>query len=276
MQEELQAAQRFINMAIDFLVNYSFQIIGAILVLAAGFIVGKLIASFILKLFEKKDVDVTLSKFLAGTAKGIVIGFAVLVAMGKFGITIAPLVAALAATAFGASFAIQGPLSNYGAGLVIIFTRTFVVGNTISVAGVSGVVEEVKLGATIIRDEDGVEITIPNKKIVGEIIHNSQEKRIVEGTVGISYDSSPQEAIRIIEEVLHGFEEISQDPPPQVGIEEFGDSSIHIGMRFWIPSRKYFSLLHRVNLAVYDGLKRENIEIPFPQRDVHIVSRVSS
>ncbi|MGD8368068.1 MAG: mechanosensitive ion channel [Desulfobacterales bacterium] len=263
-------------MAIDFLVNYSFQIIGAILVLAAGFIVGKLIASFILKLFEKKDVDVTLSKFLAGTAKGIVIGFAVLVAMGKFGITIAPLVAALAATAFGASFAIQGPLSNYGAGLVIIFTRTFVVGNTISVAGVSGVVEEVKLGATIIRDEDGVEITIPNKKIVGEIIHNSQEKRIVEGTVGISYDSSPQEAIRIIEEVLHGFEEISQDPPPQVGIEEFGDSSIHIGMRFWIPSRKYFSLLHRVNLAVYDGLKRENIEIPFPQRDVHIVSRVSS
>jgi len=240
------------------------------------FYVGKLIASFLLKLFEKKDVDITLSKFLAGAAKGTVIGFAVLVAMGKFGITIAPLIEALAATAFGASFAIQGPLSNYGAGLVIVFTRIFVVGNTISVAGVSAVVEEVKLGATILRDEDGVEITIPNKKIIGEIIHNSQEKRIVEGTVGISYDSNPQEAIRIIEEVLHGFEEISQDPPPQVGIEEFGDSSINIGMRFWIPSRKYFSLLHRVNLAVYDGLKREHIEIPFPQRDVRIVSRVSS
>lgn len=274
MQDELQTAQKLINTLIDFLVNYSFQIIGAVLVLIAGIIVSRVIASFLLKFFEKKGVDITLSKFLAGTAKGIIIFFAVIVALGKFGITIAPFIAALAATAFGASFAIQGPLSNYGAGLVIVFTRPFVVGNTISVAGVSGVVEEVKLGATVLQDEDGVEITIPNKLIVGEILHNSQEKRIVEGGVGISYDSNPQEAIRILKEVLNEFGEISQDPPPQVGIEEFGDSSINIGMRYWIPSRKYFSILHRVNLAVYRGLKRENIEIPFPQRNVHIVSRV--
>jgi len=273
MQDEIQTAQRLIDMAIDFLVNYSFQIIGAILVLVAGILAGKFAASFLLTLLEKKNVDITLSKFLASTAKGLIIGFAVLVAMGKFGITIAPLIAALAATAFGASFAIQGPLSNYGAGLVIVLTRPFVVGNTISVAGVSGVVEEVKLGATILSDEDGVEITIPNKQIVGEILHNSQEKRIVEGIVGISYGSNAQEAIRIVKEVLHGFDDILQDPPPQVGIEEFGDSSINIGMRYWIPSKKYFSLLHSVNLAVYEGLKRENIEIPFPQRDVHIVSR---
>jgi len=274
MQDEIQTAQRLIDMAIDFMVNYSFQIIGAILVLVAGILAGKFAASFLLTLLEKKNVDITLSKFLASTAKGLIIGFAVLVAMGKFGITIAPLIAALAATAFGASFAIQGPLSNYGAGLVIVLTRPFVVGNTISVAGVSGVVEEVKLGATILSDEDGVEITIPNKQIVGEILHNSQEKRIVEGIVGISYDSNAQEAIRIVKEVLHGFDNILQDPPPQVGIEEFGDSSINIGMRYWIPSKKYFSLLHSVNLAVYEALKRENIEIPFPQRDVHIVSRV--
>ena len=274
MQDEIQTAQRLIDMAIDFMVNYSFQIIGAILVLVAGILAGKFAASFLLTLLEKKNVDITLSKFLASTAKGLIIGFAVLVAMGKFGITIAPLIAALAATAFGASFAIQGPLSNYGAGLVIVLTRPFVVGNTISVAGVSGVVEEVKLGATILSDEDGVEITIPNKQIVGEILHNSQEKRIVEGIVGISYDSNAQEAIRIVKEVLLGFDDILQDPPPQVGIEEFGDSSINIGMRYWIPSKKYFSLLHSVNLAVYEALKRENIEIPFPQRDVHIVSRV--
>jgi len=274
MQDEIQTAQRLIDMAIDFMVNYSFQIIGAILVLVAGILAGKFAASFLLTLLEKKNVDITLSKFLASTAKGLIIGFAVLVAMGKFGITIAPLIAALAATAFGASFAIQGPLSNYGAGLVIVLTRPFVVGNTISVAGVSGVVEEVKLGATILSDEDGVEITIPNKQIVGEILHNSQEKRIVEGIVGISYDSNAQEAIRIVKEVLHGFDNILQDPPPQVGIEEFGDSSINIGMRYWIPRKKYFSLLHSVNLAVYEALKRENIEIPFPQRDVHIVSRV--
>jgi small conductance mechanosensitive channel len=273
MTEELETIQKLMNTVIDFFVNYSFQVVGAIFVLFAGILAGRFVSSFLLKLLEKRDFDITLSKFLAGTAKGIIIGFAILVAMGKFGITIAPLIAALAAIAFGASFAIQGPLSNYGAGLVIVFTRPFVVGDTITVAGVSGVVEEVKLVATILSDEDGVEITIPNKHILGEILHNSQEKRIVEGLVGISYDSDPQAAIQIIQSTLAGIEDISQEPGPQVGIEEFGDSSINIGLRYWIPSRKYFSVLHKVNLAVYENLKQGNIDIPFPQRDVRIVSR---
>ena len=134
--------------------------------------------------------------------KGIIFGFAFIVTIGKFGITIAPLIAALAATAFGASFATQSPLANYGAGLVIILTRPFVVGNTIKVTDVSGIVDEVKLGATILTDEDGVKITIPNKHIVGEIIHNSRERRIVEEIVGISYDSDPEKAIQIIKEAL--------------------------------------------------------------------------
>jgi len=197
----------------------------------------------------------------------------IIVALGKFGITIAPFIAALAALAFGASFAIQGPLSNYGAGLVIILTRPFVVGNTIKVGEVSGIVEEVNLGATILTDEDGVKITVPNKHIVGEVLYNSEEFKIVEELVGISYDGKPEEAIRIIKNTLDEFQEISKDPTPRVGIQEFGDSSINIGLRYWIPTRKYFETLYSVNLAVYKQLKQANIEIPFPQRDIHVVSR---
>ena len=273
MQEEIQTVQKLINIIIDFIVNYSFQVVGAILVLVIGVLVARAVSSFFLKLFEKKEVDVTLSKFIAAMIKGIILGFAFIVAIGKFGITIAPLIAALAAMAFGASFAIQGPLANYGAGLVIILTRPFVVGNTIKVSDVSGIVEEVKLGATVLTDEDGVKITIPNKHIVGEIIHNSKEKRIVEEIVGISYDSDPEKAIQIIKEALESFEEISKEPPPQIGIQEFGDSSINIGLRYWIPSNTYFKILYQVNLLVYKHLKAKNIEIPFPQRDVHIISR---
>ena len=271
MQEEIQTVQKLINIIIDFIVNYSFQVVGAILVLVIGVLVARAVSSFFLKLFEKKEVDVTLSKFIAAMVKGIILGFAFIVAIGKFGITIAPLIAALAAMAFGASFAIQGPLANYGAGLVIILTRPFVVGNTIKVSDVSGIVEEVKLGATVLTDEDGVKITIPNKHIVGEIIHNSKEKRIVEEIVGISYDSDPKKAIQIIKEVLEPFEEISKEPPPQIGIQEFGDSSINIGLRYWIPTNTYFKILYQVNLSVYQHLKAKNIKIPFPQRDVHIV-----
>jgi small conductance mechanosensitive channel len=273
MQEEIKTVQKLVNMIIDFFVNYSFQVIGAILVLIIGVLVARSVASFLFKLFERKDLDVTLSKFTAAAVKGIIIGFAIIIALGKFGITIAPFIAALAAMAFGASFAIQAPLANYGAGLVIILTRPFVVGNTITVTGVSGVVEEVTLGATTLTDEDGVKITIPNKHIVGEIIHNSQEKRIVEEIVGISYDSDPEKAIQIIKEVLDEFHEISKEPQPRVGIQKFGDSSIDIGLRYWIPSQKYFQTLYQVNLSVYKQLKAKDIEIPFPQRDVHIVSR---
>ena len=273
MQEEIQTVQKLIDIVIDFFVNYSFQVVGAILVLVIGVLVARAVSSFFLKLFEKKEVDVTLSKFIAALIKGIILGFAFIVAIGKFGITIAPLVAALAAMAFGASFAIQGPLANYGAGLVIILTRPFIVGNTIKVSDVSGIVEEVKLGATILTDEDGVKITIPNKHIVGEIIHNSEEKKIVEEIVGISYNSDPEKAIQIIKEALEPFEEISKEPPPQIGIQEFGDSSINIGLRYWIPTNTYFKILYQVNLSVYQHLKAKNIKIPFPQRDVHIVSR---
>ena len=273
MQEEIKTVQKLINIIIDFFVNYSFQVIGAILVLIIGILVARSVASFLLKLFERKNIDVTLSKFTAAAVKGIIIGFAIIIALGKFGITIAPFIAALAAMAFGASFAIQGPLANYGAGLVIILTRPFVVGNTITVSGVSGIVDEVNLGNTILKDEDEVRITIPNKHIVGEILHNSEEKRIVEEVVGISYDSNPEKAIQIIKEALNEFEEISKEPPPKVGIQKFGDSSIDIGLRYWIPSKKYFKTLYQVNLAVYKQLKEKEIEIPFPQRDVHIVSR---
>lgn len=273
MQDEIKTLQKLIDIVIDFFVNYSFQVVGAILVLIIGILVARALSNFLLKLFEKKEFDITLSKFIAATVKGIVLGFAFIVAIGKFGITIAPFIAALAAMAFGASFAIQGPLANYGAGLVIILTRPFVVGNTIKVSDVSGIVDEVKLGATILTDEDGVKITIPNKHIVGEIIHNSEERKIVEEMVGISYDSDPEKAIQIIKETLDAFKEISKDPPPQIGIQEFGDSSINIGLRYWIPTNKYFKTLYQVNLSVYKQLKAKNIEIPFPQRDVHIVSR---
>jgi small conductance mechanosensitive channel len=273
MPEEIKTVQKMINIVIDFFVNYSFQVVGAIIVLVIGVLVARAVSSFLLKFFEKKEFDVTLSKFIAATVKGIILGFAFIVAIGKFGITIAPFIAALAAMAFGASFAIQGPLANYGAGLVIILTRPFVVGNTIKVSDVSGIVDEVKLGATILTDEDGVKITIPNKHIVGEIIHNSEERKIVEEMVGISYDSDPEKAIQIIKEALEAFEDISKEPPPQIGIQEFGDSSINIGLRYWIPTNKYFKILYQVNLSVYKHLKAKNIEIPFPQRDVHIVSR---
>ncbi len=272
MEKELTTVQKIIDKAIEFITNYSFEVVGAIIVLVIGHFASKWVHDVLLKLFEKKKLDITLSKFLANCIKMAILAFAILIALGKFGITIAPFIAVIGAGALGASMALQGPLSNYGAGISIILGHPFVVGDTIVVTGQSGIVEEVTLSSTILRDEDGVKITIPNKSIVGEIIHNSFKYKIVENMVGISYGDDPEKAIEVIQKTIAGFKEVAQTPKPQIGLQEFGDSSLNIGCRYWIPTTKYFQTLCAINLAIYKALAAAKITIPFPQRDIHIVS----
>lgn len=270
--EEITQLQNVATIIIDFCVRYSFQIVGALIILGIGIYIAGWLSRIVIRMCEKKGMDVTLTHFLAQVVKIVVLCFVIIMALGKFGISVAPLIAALGAMAFGASFALQGPLSNYGAGLVIIMTRPFVVGNTILIDGVSGVVEEVTLATTILSTEDGEKITIPNKQIVGEVLTNSFENKVVEATIGISYDDDPEKAIAIIHGVLSSVSTIPTEPAPQIGIEEYADSSINIGMRYWVPTKQYFETLYAVNLSIYKQFKEDNITIPYPQRDVHVVS----
>ena len=141
--------------------------------------------------------------------------------------------------------------------------------------GVSGVVDEIHLAITILSTEDDEIITIPNKHIVGEILSNSFANKIVEGTVGISYQDDPEKAIEAIQTALLGIEDVCSEPPPQVGIEAFGDSSIDLGLRYWVPTKKYFQTLYRGNMAVHKALESAGITIPFPQRDVHLKQKAT-
>lgn len=271
MPQEVEQAQAIVQKITEFFVLYSFQVLAAVIILVAGFVLASWVSKLLLKVLEKRKMDVTLSHFLASIVKGLVIAFAAIIAMGKFGITIAPFVAALGAIAFGATYAVAGPLSNYGAGISIILGRPFVVGDTITVVEVSGVVEEVKLAATVLENEDGVKITIPNKHIVGEILHNSKHQRIIEETVGVAYDCDIDLAIEVIKQVLNAHENVSQEPEPQVGIQAFGDSSINIGYRCFVPTKQYFETLYAINREIFFALKAKQISIPFPQREVRLL-----
>ena len=270
MEKELETIQQIYNVVVEFIINYSFQILGELIILVVGAKVATWLGGLVTRLCEKKNVDITLSRFLGSVVKVLVLTFVIIIAIGKFGISIAPFIAALGAIAFGTSFAISGPVSNYGAGLVIILSRPFVIGDTITIQGVSGQVEEIHLATTILTTEDDERITIPNKHIVGEIQLNSFGNRIVEGSVGISYQDDPEEAVNTIQGALASIDDICREPPPQVGIENFGDSSIDIGMRYWVPTKKYFQTLYRCNMAVYKALGAAEITIPFPQRDVNL------
>ena len=191
MEQEFAAIQNLTQTMTTFGVTYGFQMFGAIIILVVGLFVARWVGHLVEKLCASRKFDITLSRFFANVAKALVLVFVVIIALGKFGITIAPFIAAIGAIAFGASLAIQGPLSNFGAGIAIILGRPFVVGNTITVLDVSGIVEEVRLGATLLSTEDGEIITIPNKQILGEILHNSFANKMVESKIGISYTDDP-------------------------------------------------------------------------------------
>lgn len=273
MEEQINAAQKLANTLIEFFVNYSFQVMGAIIILVVGFLLAKWTSRLVYGVCSQRKMDAMLSKFLASASQSLVLIFAIIIALGKFGITIAPFVAAIGAAAFGATYAIQGPLSNYGAGLSIILGRPFTLGDTITVVGMSGVVRDVQLGVTILENEDGTRITIPNKHIVGEIVQNSKASRVAEGVVGVSYDSDVTAAIAAISSAIQRFDEVLKTPPPQIGLQQFADSSLNIAYRYWVSTLKYFSLTSAVNLAILKALKDANIEIPFPQSEVRIVSQ---
>jgi small conductance mechanosensitive channel len=274
MQQELETIQQMANIVVEFLVKYSFQIVGALIILLVGIKLAGWLGRVVTNFCEKHKIDITLSRFFGNFVKTVLIIFVIIIAIGKFGISIAPFIAALGALAFGSSFAIQGPLSNYGAGISIILTQPFKVGNTITVKGYSGVVEEIHLAVTVLTNEDSEVITIPNKHIVGEILRNSFANKIVETTVGISYDDAPDQAINILKDVLSDFSEISTEPPPQIGIAEFADSAINIGLRYWVPTKKYFQIQYQVNQSIHRALAKADIHIPFPQRDVHLVDKM--
>jgi len=270
IQNELETITRLTNMVIDFFVNYSFQVIGAIIIFLLGFFVARWLAKIVLRLCERKNVDVTLSQFISSCVKLLVIAMVLVVCLGKFGISVAPFVAAIGAISLSLGLALQGVFSNYGAGFTIILTRPFVVGNTININNISGIVKEIRLAHTILNTEDGEIITIPNKHIVGEVITNSFEYKVVEASVGISYGCSPEKTITIINQCLIGFEEIPTTPAPQIGIEAFADSSINIAYRYWVPTERFFEVQYQVNLSVFNALQENNIEIPYPQREVRI------
>ena len=264
----MENMQNFYNIVIEFFVTYSFQIVGAVIILIIGFMVAKKVALFVEKVLLTKNIDITLTKFIATTLKLVIIVGVTIIALGKVGITVTPFVAAIGAISLGAGLALQGLLSNYGAGVAIIATRPFVVGNTIKIQGCTGLVKEIKLAYTILETEDKERITIPNKHIVGEVLTNSFEYTIVEMIVGIDYKSDPKVAIKVIGEVLEKYEEISKEVKSQVGIKEFADASINIELRYWALTKQYNEIQYKVNMDIFDALASHNIQIPYPTYNI--------
>jgi len=273
LRTEIEQASQIYQVVIDFFTNYSFQLIGALLIFSFGYYVAGKIAKAVLSLCEKQKLDVTLSRFLASTTRMVVMVMISIMALSKIGISVTPFIAAIGAISLGAGLALQGLLANYAAGFNIIIIRPFVVGDTIEVQGVTGIVKEVQLAYTIIYNEDSAEITIPNKHIVGEVVLNSRKDSLLKLSVGISYQDNPIEVISLIERTLAKLDIYTDEVRMQVGIDEFSDSAISIGIRLWIPTTHLYAAKYSAYKAIYLAFEQEKITIPFPQQDIHIIKQ---
>ena len=262
--------QHLFNLLIEGIARYSFQVLGGIIILIAGWIAANFTARLLNEFLDKRHVDVTIKKFLVSTVKLIVFAFAGLVALGKFGIEIAPFIAGLSVVGFGTSFALQGPLSNYASGASLIFTKPFKVGDIIEVAGVMGEVEDITLPRTMVRTVDGTVIVIPNKHIIGEIIHNYSALKKMDIKMGVGYATDVNRVIHLIKEIVAKDSRISKSKQIKVGIAEFADSSVMLYARLWCKQADYWDVLFDVNQRILTEFQKNKIDIPFPQRVVHI------
>lgn len=272
LKEEIAQVNQIYNIIIEFFANYTFQLIGAFLIFIIGYIFAGKVSRWVLSLCERHQLDITLSRFLANTTRMLIVIMIVIIALGKLGISVTPFIAAIGAASLGAGLALQGLLANYAAGFNIIIIRPFVVGDTIKVQGVVGVVKEVLLAYTILQDEDGVEIMIPNKHIVGEVLHNSKNDSLLELSVGIAYQHDPLEVVELLQNAFSSQDFVSELRQPQIGIDEFGDSAIVIAVRLWTPTVNQFTSKYQAYKLVYTTLRQHNITIPYPQHDIHIIN----
>ncbi|AUJ70557.1 mechanosensitive ion channel family protein [Pseudoalteromonas sp. NC201] len=271
INQEIEQIEHYYNIIREYLVTYSFQLLAAIFIFLLGLWLSRKLSKATENLMLKHNIDPALTNFIGNVIKVLIIAMFVIISLGKVGISITPFVAAIGAASLGAGLALQGMLANYGAGLAIIATRPFVIGDTISIKGVNGQVKMIELGHTTLINEDKVEITIPNKHVVGEILHNSFANSLVKGEIGIAYDADYQSALTLINKVLADNAKVSQDPKPQVGIEEFADSAVILSYRYWVPTTSLIETKLEVNRAVFAAIKNAEIEIPFPQRVVKII-----
>jgi small conductance mechanosensitive channel len=202
----------------------------------------------------------------------LVFGLALVLALDKFGVPIAPMVAGIGVAGVGIGLAMQGVLSNFVAGLTIIFTKPFRVGEYVELIGVHGQVQNVELFTTTLLHPDQSRVVIPNRKIVGEVLHNYGTIRQIEINVGVGYGSNINDVLATVRDILANNPRVLKDPAPGVGVASLGDSSVSIAVRPWTSIADFGPAGGEIHRAILEQFRAKGIEIPYPQHEVRLLN----
>jgi len=270
MNEQVATISHAKDTMLEMAIRFGPRLLTAILILVAGFIAGKWVSGWFAGVLERRQLEPPIRALFTRFVWALCVLLFAIMALQNLGVELLPLVAGLGVAGAGVALATQGVLSNMVAGLSIIFAKPFRVGEYIAIAGVEGVVESITLFSTTLVHADRSRVVIPNRKVVGEILHNYGRVRQLDFTVGVAYDTDLNAALAIIREVLAANPRVLQDPAPVVAPLQLGESAVALAVRPWVLVEDQGAAGGEVCAAVLEAFRARGVVMPMPQREVHL------
>jgi small conductance mechanosensitive channel len=272
MGDQLQALDQVRVTAIDIGMKFGPKLLVAVLILVAGYAVGRWAGRVTGQTLDRFHLDPTIRRLLERVVRVLVLGLFAIIALQNLGVELLPLIAGLGVAGAGIALAMQGVLGNIVAGLTIIFTRPFRAGDYISIAKEEGEVLDISLASTTLGHADLSRVVIPNRKIVGEILHNYGKLRQLDVAIGVSYETDLGAVVSTIREVLQANPRVLKDPLPVVSVARLADYSVRIGINPWVNVADYGAATSEINKAVLETFREQRIVIPMPQREIRMLA----
>lgn len=262
------------NISTDLIIQYGLQAASALLILGVGALLARSAGRYTNHSLGKFEMEPPVRLLLVRVVKGIIFLFTLLVVLQQFGIQIFPLIAGLGVAGIGIGLALQGVFLNLFAGLSIIITKPFRVGEFIDILGEHGEVQAIDIFTTKLLHIDRSAVIIPNRKIIGEILHNYGKIRQLDLTVGVAYATNLTQALETIKRVINANPRVLQDPTPVIGVGQLSDSSINISVKPWVAISDYVPAQAELYQAIVEAFGTDHIQIPFPQREIRMLNAV--
>ncbi|EPZ7320094.1 small-conductance mechanosensitive channel MscS [Vibrio mimicus] len=256
----------------DLLIQYGVNIISAILILFVGNLIVKAVAGSVANILKKKEMDKAVVEFIHGLVRYTLFIIVLIAALSRIGVQTASVVAVIGAAGLAVGLALQGSLSNFAAGVLIVAFRPFKSGDYVEIGGVAGSVDAIQIFQTVLKSPDNKMVVVPNSAVIGSAITNysRHETRRVDMVIGVSYKSDLQKTKRVLRETLEKDPRILKDPDMTIGVLTLADSSINFVVRPWCKTSDYWAVYFDSMQAIKEALDANGIEIPFPQMDVHL------
>ena len=256
-------------------VEFGLDLLIALVIFVVGRIVARMIQKGIGRVMEAQEVDKILQSFVGNLAYWTLMVFVIIAAINQIGVQTTSLIAIMGAAGLAVGLALQGSLSNFAAGVLIVVFRPYRVGDWVEAAGISGSVEQDQILTTVLKTGDNKKIIVPNSQIMDSIITNysANATRRVDMVIGVSYDDDIDKVRATLQELIDADSRILNEPECTITVSALADSSVNFNVRPWVKTEDYWAVMFDLTEAIKKRFDQEGISFPFPQQDVHLYKK---